>query len=198
MVVWRFSSAKIFRGTAVNISKGTWRVFLTARCDIPWFRITRWRKPPYRVTLAPQTHNVTWLWCREVHKCSQVQQRVCIPYVCILYVVYALYPLSYTFATILVYASRYTRQQCFLSIFVTRTAESTRYMWACPKRAWNNHAPRSSIPFNDRKMKELRDKRQNSIYMPRKYKDKCKFKFTFRPKFWIFRLNGWSSHSMHI
>lgn len=101
--------------------------FLIARCDI-WFRITRWRKLPYRVTLAPQTHNVTWLWRREVHKCSQVRQRVCIRYVCIFYVVYAIYSLSYTFATISVYASKYTRRQCFLSIFVTRTAESTRYM----------------------------------------------------------------------
>lgn len=45
------------------------------------FHITPWRKPPYRITLSPQTHNVTWLWCREVHKCSQVQQRVCIRYV---------------------------------------------------------------------------------------------------------------------
>lgn len=93
--------------------------FLVVRCDIPWFRITRWRKPPYRVTLVLQTHNVTRLWCREVHKCSQVQQRVCIRYVCILYIVYTVYPLSYTFATISVYASKYTRRQCFLSIFVT-------------------------------------------------------------------------------
>lgn len=131
-VTWRsrFLSAKIFRGTAMNISLAGCTGFLTTRYDIPWFRITRWRKPPYRVTLAPQTHNVTRLWCREVHKCSQVQQRVCIRYVCILYVVYAVYvcPLSYTFATISVYASKYTRRQCFLSIFVTRTAESTRYM----------------------------------------------------------------------
>lgn len=36
---------------------------------------------PYRVTSASQTHKVMWLWCQQVHKCSQVQQRVCIRYV---------------------------------------------------------------------------------------------------------------------
>lgn len=48
-------------------------------------------RSPYRVTSAPQTHNVTRLWCRKVHKCSQVQQRVCMRYVCILDAVYVVY-----------------------------------------------------------------------------------------------------------